>query len=124
MVQMKHVTKYRPTIIKARPWDELEKYFSNVEYCKENIAELIRHIRLSGLDKRLFAYSSVYKLVVSIYESIEFNRETLHITFDLSSQMWHFAYYALPFDKPEFERQYPLEQGIEKFDNFIEMIRW
>ena len=111
---------------KARPWKELEEHFSDsfADAYKDNIAALIRHIRHSGLDKRLFAYSSLDKLVVSIYESIEWNREVLHITFDKMSQQWQFVYYAMPFQKPEFERQYPLEKGIEKFDKFIKMIRW
>ncbi len=104
----------------------MEEHFCKCfgEQYKDNIAELVRHIRRLGLDQRLFGYSSMGKLVVSIYEPIEWNREALHITFNFATQKWYFAYYALPFREPEFERGYPAEQGIEKFDSFIEMIKW
>ena len=123
---MKSITKYHPQFAKARPWAELEEHFCKWfgEQYKDNIAELVKYIRRSGLDKRLFGYSSMDKLVVSIYEPIEWNREALHIAFNSTTQKWHFAYYAFPFREPEFERDYPLESGLEKFDNFIEMIKW
>ena len=38
--------------------------------------------------------------------------------------MWHFAYYAVPYKPPEFDRMYEADKGIEKFKNFIEMIKW
>jgi hypothetical protein len=123
---MSLITKYTPQLGKPRPWADLELDFCRWfgEQYMHSIAELIRHIRTSGLDKRLFGLSSMDKLVVSIYEPIEWNREALHITFNTTTRRWHFVYYALPFREPEFVRDYDLEEGIEKFDNFIKMINW
>ena len=63
------------------------------------------------------------KLVVSIYDPIDYRKEALHITLSLWVK-WHFEYIAMPFQKPEFVRTYDEEKGIEKFDNFIKMIKW
>jgi hypothetical protein len=121
---MKPHTNYNPSGVKARPWNELEEFFSDWEPYRGNMAELIKHIRASGLDTRLFAFSSLSTLVISIYEDIQWHKETLHISFDTKTQLWHFVYYARPFQDAEFERYYELEKGIEKFEKFIEMIRW
>ena len=48
----------------------------------DKLLELVRHIKSSDLSKRLFAYTSLDKLVISIYDTIEPNREALHISFD------------------------------------------
>jgi len=67
------LTKYHPYYSKASPWQELEERFCKWfgEQYADNIAELIKHIRVSGLDKRLFGLSSMNKLVISIYDPIE-----------------------------------------------------
>ena len=88
------------------------------------MAELVQHIRTSALATRLYGYSSMDKLVVSIYETIDPRKETLHIKYDLNTYQWHFQYFAKPFEEAEFVRTYPGDKGIEKFDNFVEMIRW
>jgi len=64
------------------------------------------------------------KLIISVYDKIDFRKEALHIQFDLSTNTWEFSYYALPFQEPEFVRNYSSEKGIEKFDQFIETIKW
>jgi len=83
------IRKYNKQTAKARSWDDIEedfiKWFNGVY--KENIAKLIQSIKSSGLTDRLYAYTSMDKLVVSIYDPIEWNREALHITFDSGSQI-------------------------------------
>ena len=117
---------YTPQTAKTCPWNEIEehftKWFSGVY--ADNIARLVKHIISSGLSERLFAYTSMDKLVISNYEPIEWNKDALHITFNTYDQKWTFEYYANPFQKAEFVRIYPLEKGIEKFDNFVKMIGW
>jgi hypothetical protein len=69
-------------------------------------------------------YTSLDKLVISIYETIDPREEALHVSFDLRLNKWHFEYFAKPFIDSEFVRNYPAEEGVEKFDNFLKMIRW
>ena len=111
----------------SRSWDDIEQYyqkrFKEDERCK-NLLKLVRHISNSDLSKRLFAFTSMDKLVISIYEQIETFREALHITFDASNNKWEFKYYSIPFQEPKFVRTYSAEKGVEKFDNFIKMINW
>lgn len=112
-------------LTKAQTWDFIENRFrtdfGDVHF---KMIELIQHIRSSGLSTRLFGSTSMDKLVISIYENIDYQKEALHITFNLKSNEWNFKYFAVPFKDPEFERVYPGEMGIEKFDNFLRMIRW
>ncbi|MCU0239888.1 MAG: hypothetical protein MUC29_10640 [Pyrinomonadaceae bacterium] len=117
---------YIPETAKTLPWTEIEDYFSinfNGVF-KNSFAKLVNHIIISKKSERLFAYTSMDKLIISNYEPIEWNRDSLHITFNLSEQKWTFEYFSKPFKKAEFVRTYALEDGIEKFDKFIEMIRW
>lgn len=114
-----------PFLAKARPWSDIEQYyFDRFGGQHANLLELVRHIKNSDLSKRLFAFTSMDKLVISIYESVDIFVEALHITFDIQSDKWHFEYYAQPFKDPEFVRTYSADKGIEKFDNFIKMIKW
>ena len=112
--------------MKARPWDEIEERFrfSRGGMHAENLGSLITHIRKSGLSNRLFAVASMDKLIVSIYNPLEWNRESLHISFDVGKAEWHFEYRSMPFRSAEFVRNYPWELGAEKFDQFIELIGW
>lgn len=108
------------------PWHEVHDFFLNNfsgTYCT-NIAKLVGHIIDSGYSQRLNACTSVDRLLISIYDPIEYNRETLHVSFDRVSQRWSFNYYAKPFQQADFSRNYSSEHGIEKFDNFIKMIAW
>lgn len=113
-----------PFLVETRPWSDIEQHYLDFGGRHTNFVELIRHIKNSDLSKRLFAYTSMDKLVVSIYEQINTFVETLHITFDTQNNLWHFKYYAQPFGDPEFVRTYSSDKGIEKFDNFIKMIKW
>lgn len=66
----------------------------------------------------------MYKLVISNRDPLDYQRDSLHITFNLNTRKWNFEYKSMPFATPEFNREYEENQGIEKFDNFIKMIRW
>lgn len=64
------------------------------------------------------------KLVLSVYDPIDYQKEALHITFNINTNTWTFNYIALPFSDPEFVRTYSANKGIEKLDKFIKMINW
>jgi len=114
-----------PFLAKTRPWSDIEQHYLKwFDRKHSNLLELVRHIKNTDLSKRLFAYTSMDKLIVSIYDSVDPFVEALHITFNLQNDKWHFEYYAHPFNDPEFVRTYSAEKGIEKFDNFIKMINW
>lgn len=116
---------YKPIEVPAKSWDYIEDQFEKIhqrDYSR--MVELVQHIKESKLSDRLFAFTSVDVLIVSIYENIEKYREALHVRFDPTRKEWHFKYHAVMFKDPEFERTYPAEKGIEKFDQFVKMIRW
>ncbi|MBX3241367.1 MAG: hypothetical protein KIT80_17790 [Chitinophagaceae bacterium] len=126
MTNRKSIFNYKPQTATVRPWDDIEEHFTKWfqgQY-QDNIATLVKHIKMSGLSQRLFGYTSMDKLVVGIYNPMEWNREALHIEFDVEGQKWFFKFYPKPNKPAEFERQYPADKGIEKFDNFIKMVKW
>lgn len=117
--------KYRPFYSKAQTWDFIESRFvADFGGRHQRMIELVKHIRHTGLADRLYGSTSLDKLVVSIYEQIDYRREALHIKYDLNHETWNFNYYAMPFQNAEFVRTYSADKGIEKFDNIIKMIRW
>lgn len=121
------INKYRPQNLKVVSWDEIEDQFNRYfgEQYKDSIAELVRHIKSTGLSERLFGCRCwMTKLVVGISDPIEWNREALHIEFNIEKDQWHFYYYAMPYREPEFVRYYPKEKGIEKFEYFIKIMGW
>lgn len=112
---------------KARTWQEIEEHYFDLNrhgFGHDRMLELVRYIRTSALSNRLFAYTSLDKLVISIYEHIELRRETLEIEFDRKHQRWNFTYTARPYQKPEFVRQYQADSGIAKLHQFVEWIKW
>jgi hypothetical protein len=120
-------TKYKPQTTKARSWDEIEEHYIDLNkhgWGHDKLLELVRHIKTTGLKDRLFAYTSMDKLVVSIYDPVEWNREALHIEFDRQNQQWDFKYISRPNEKLEFERKYDAALGIEKFEKFVSTIKW
>ena len=121
------MTKNKPPTAKARPWKEIEEHYvdlNNKGWGHHRLLELVRHIKSSGLQERLFAYTSLDKLIISIYDPIERDRESLHIDFDRDNQRWDFKYISIPSEQGGFERQYEADLGLEKFDKFISMIKW
>ncbi|WP_299363166.1 hypothetical protein [Winogradskyella sp.] len=117
--------KYQPCNVKAQSWDFIENRYTEDWYGEhKNLLELVRHIKNSDLKDRLFGSTSMDKLVISIYDPIDYRKEALHITFDLQGRTWNFEYISKPFQTSEFVRTYDEVKGIEKFDNFINMIKW
>ena len=119
--------KYKPQTSKALTWDEIEKHYADLNengWKQDELLKLIKHIKSSELCNRLFAYTSMDKLVISIYNPIEWNREALHIDFDSQNKNWNFNYFSKPNEKSEFEKKYKESIGIEKFDDFIGLIKW
>jgi hypothetical protein len=126
MTDRKPIFNFKAQTSTVMSWDEIEEHFTKWfqgQY-QDNIAILVKHIKMSGLSQRLFGYTSMDKLVVGIYNPMEWNREALHIEFDVEGQKWWFKYYPKPNEPVEFERQCSADKGIEKFDNFIKMINW
>lgn len=116
---------YIPWAANAQSWGFIEnRYIEDWSGGHGRLLELIRHIKTFKLAERLYGSTSMDKLVISIYDPLDYQKESLHIQFDLVTKKWHFEYQAMPFQKPEFVRTYNEEKGIEKFDNFIKMINW
>jgi hypothetical protein len=113
------------TLTKARPWSEIEAHYLNWEEGKE-LLEVVRHLRANGTAERLFAYTSLYNLVISLYDQIEPHRETLHIRWEPTkiADRWELIYYARPDLDAEFIRRYPAGALQEKVDAFLRNIRW
>ena len=119
--------KYNPQLTKSISWEEIEKgYLQLIEHGLkfEPMLNLVNHIQNSNLNERLFAFTSMHKLVVGIYDEIDWNREALHIEFDSETRKWLFKYRSKPFEPIDFERTYDEELGIEKFDQLIKNIKW
>ena len=119
---MSLVSRYQYSSFKSQPWEDIELFFRTLP--RNKMAELVQHIRASGLDKRLFASTSLDSLIISIYDDIDRRKDALNIKYDLGPNLWHFEYYAKPFHNAEFVRIYAGDKGIAKFDNFIKLIGW
>lgn len=116
---------YQSFTVKAQAWDFIEKRYQEDWGDKhQGLIELVRHIRNSGLALRLFGSTSMDKLVISIYDPLDYYKEALHIRFDLDIRKWQFEYFAIPYQAPEFVRTYDEELGIKKLDKFISSISW
>jgi hypothetical protein len=63
-------------------------------------------------------------LTVTIYNPAEWDRETFYIEFDNQNQRWHFWYRSKPNEPIEAERYYSKEDGIEKFYQYIDWLKW
>ena len=119
--------KYRPQNAIIVPWNKIEEHYDDLisyGWRGEPILSLVKFIQTENLDKRLFAYTSMDMLIITIYNPAEWNREALHIEFNNYSRRWHFEYFPKPNEPTEMERYYPEELGITKFCQFIEMLRW
>jgi len=121
---MKPIEKYKAQTAKVVTWEEIEEKYANLGLPFRSMLLLVKFIRNNQIDKRLFAYTSMHKLVVTIYDPPEWNRESLHIEFNPYSKIWHFEYRPKPFEPSEAERYYPEEAGINKFCKYIELLKW
>lgn len=119
-----NISKYKSQTAKVQPWPDIEQHYidlNNHGWQLSPLLHLVRHIIATKLSDRLFAFTSMDKLMVGIYDPMEWNREALHIEFDGQTEKWLFKYHPKPNEPVEFERQYSAHKGIEKFDNFIKM---
>jgi len=109
-------------------WDEIERFYRDLishQWQVDDIIPLIQFIRDNNdLNQRLFGCTSLDRLIVSIYNPIELQREALWIEFDKERKLWNFKYYPHPFHEPEHERYYPGELLIEKFQSFVDKLKW
>ncbi|WP_295719413.1 hypothetical protein [Mucilaginibacter sp.] len=127
MIYREKAKIYKPQTAKVVPWEGIEKFYADLVSNGLNFQDmllLIRFIRNSGLEKKLFGYTSVHKLVITIYDSPEWNREALHIEFNHDIQKFHFAYRPEPYAPVEMERHYPAENISTKFTRYIGWLRW
>ena len=88
---MSPLQKYHSWAAKAQTWDYIENRYINdwgANYFR--MIELVRHIKNSDLSQRLFGSTSMDKLVVSIYDPLDYRKESLHITFNPNNKKWHF----------------------------------
>lgn len=88
------------------------------------MVDLVRHLREFGYSERLFAFTSMYELIIGLYPELEHGIETVHVFYDGSKQGYVVRYYATPTKEPEVERFYPREIGLSKFVNFIGYLKW
>ena len=123
-MEQRKSTKYQPWNAKAQTWEFIEGRFIDDWPDHKQMLDLIQHIRNTKLKDKLFGSTSMDKLVISIYDPIDYRKEALHVTFNLYNKKWKFEYISMPFEKAEFVRTYDQNLGIEKFENFIEMIKW
>jgi hypothetical protein len=107
-------------------WGDIERYTDWVYVDKLDLMpmlNLVCYIQENDFSSRLFAYTSVTRLIVSIYNPIEHNTEALHIEYNQVLKNFSFTYYSKRFEKP-FSRVYPEDVIENKFGAFIRLIRW
>ena len=118
---------YTPLITSPRPSADIEEFYvllTRDAFDQEPVVDLVRHIRTKYGEERFHALISMRTLIVSGNNPIEFDRETLRIDYHSRENEWQFSYVSKPFKLAEFTRRYAGPLGIEKFDNFVRMIRW
>jgi len=120
--------KYQPNEVNAMSWEELGHFYTDLishNWPLQAILPFIEHIKASDhLNQKIFACTSLDKLIISIYNPIELQREAIHIQYDKEMMLWCFKYYPYPYHEPEHERNYPGELLIEKFQNYINLLNW
>ena len=66
--------KYKPKYSKSKSWLEIENWYVELiehGFKFEPILRLIQYIRNSNLNQRLYAFTSMHKVVIGIYDEIE-----------------------------------------------------
>ncbi len=120
--------KYKSLESNTKSWEEIEHFYNDLisqGWPLEDIIPLIQYIKNHGsLNQKLFACTSLDKLIVSVYNPIQLNREALHIYYEKGEKLWNFRYYSSPYREAEHERNYPGELLVEKFENYIGMLKW
>lgn len=121
------MTNIKPQLVKIVPWEEIEERYRELiahHWRIEPMLQLVEYIQASGMDKRLFAYMSVDRLIVTIYNPAEWNNEALRIQFKQRDQQWRFEYLPKSFEQVEMERFCAENEGIDKFLQFIDWLKW
>lgn len=124
---MTHSRPYRPQLIHSSSWKTIEGFYAELAMSGhqiEPLLELVKCIRETELQHRLYGFTSMTRLIISIYEELEWEREALHVAFNPATREWHFTYYAKPFRPAEYERVYAEALGIEKFRQVIRYLCW
>jgi hypothetical protein len=107
---MEPIQKYKPQYAKIVPWEKIEERFTDLSESGsvlECMLALVKFIRNNGYANRLYEYTSMHKLIVTIYDPAEWNRESLHIEIYHNSRQWYFQYFS-HFEKlSEVQRSYP-----------------
>jgi hypothetical protein len=124
---MNALRKDRPWTAKIVPWEEIGKFYVDLVLKGlklQSMVNLIKHIQNSDLKNRLHAYTSVHKLVVTIYDPAETNREALHIELNPKTMRWHFEYFPKPYEPSEMIRYCDEDELINRFDKYVEWLKW
>jgi alpha-N-acetylglucosamine transferase len=124
---LKTLQKYKPSSVKIVPWEQIELFYIDLishGWDLENMLSLVKYIQNNDLDKRLFAYTSLDKLFITIYNPGVWCKEALRIEFIPYSRKWHFEYFPEPYKPVEAERFYSEEEGIAKFCKYLKMLKW
>ncbi|GAA4318901.1 hypothetical protein GCM10023149_17240 [Mucilaginibacter gynuensis] len=124
---MKPQSQYQPQFIKAIPWDKIEEHYSQLivdhGFEFQNILSLVQYISNTGLSEKLFGYTSLHKLVITIYDTPEWNRESLHVELETATGKVYFTYHSKPFEKVV-ERCYNEDEIISGFIKYVKMLKW
>ncbi|MEZ2335499.1 hypothetical protein AB6735_07675 [Mucilaginibacter sp. RCC_168] len=124
---MTNYPKFHPSQTRAVLWNKIEERYAdfvNHGFVLQPILSLVQFIRENGFNKRLHAFTSMHKLVISIYDPLEWDRETLHIELDIPSKKVHFVYCPKPFEPSEAVRSYPEEDIIPRFSRYMSHLKW
>ncbi len=116
-----------PQIVNTVSWELIERHYTDLianGWLLEPMLSLIKFIKNNDLDKILFPYTSLDTLVVTIYNPAEWHRESIHIQFKQQSETWHFEYFSRPGEPGKVERYYNSEDGISKFSQYIDYLKW
>lgn len=125
---MSLVHKHKPSLVEAKSWDEIEYFYIDLiskGWPLGDILSMIHFIKADAqLSNKLFACTSLDKLIISIYNPIELWREAIHIQYNKEKELWNFRYYPQPHHEPEHERNYPGNLLFDKFRDFVHILGW
>ena len=119
-------TPYKYRVTRHLDWSEIENEYKELvqsNFFFKPLLDLVLYIRENEYDKRLYAYTSMHKLVISIYPDIAWNKEALHIELSTADK-WLIEYFPKPCHSAEFVRQYAKNEIFKKFDDIIKYLNW
>lgn len=116
-----------PWYAESKSWEEIENFYvqlinAGLEFGP--MVDLIQHIRSTGISTRIFAFTSMHKLILGIYDKIDWRSEALHVEFNTNNQEFHFAYHPKPYVSTEFNQICAEDVGIRKFMKFLDLMKW